>query len=68
MKATEKQIRYLLLLLGEAGYSTRYMNSAFRDLGAGMRERSGRVSDWLASLNVAEASALIERLKAQTGK
>lgn len=63
MKATEKQIRYALHLLSQKGYSTKYMNAEFKQLGATMRERSGLVSDWLAAKNVAECSALIDRLK-----
>lgn len=67
MKATEKQVRYLLVLLGRAGYSTRFMDGSFRRLGASMRERSGRVEDWLRGLTIAEASALIDQLKSQVG-
>jgi hypothetical protein len=63
MKATEKQIRFALYLLSQKGYSTKYMDAQFKRLGATMRERSGKVSDWLAGMNVAECSALIERLK-----
>ena len=61
-KATEKQVRFALLLLKKAGYSTRYMNSGFKNLGATMRERSGPVEDWLAGMNVARASGVIETL------
>lgn len=63
MKATPKQVSYLLHLLSKAGYSTRFMDSRFKDLGASMRQRSGTVSGWLESMNVAEASSLIEKLK-----
>lgn len=63
MNATEKQINYALSLLAKAGYSTRYMNASFKELGASMRERSGLVKDWLANMNRAEISALIDRLK-----
>lgn len=63
MNATEKQISYALALLGKAGYSTRYMNASFKELGASMRERSGSVRDWLANMTKAEVSALIDRLK-----
>jgi hypothetical protein len=59
---TEKQTRYILLLLAQKGYSTQWMTSAFRPLGATMRERSGRVEDWVRSLGVGRASELIERL------
>lgn len=63
MNATEKQINYALALLGKAGYSTKYMNASFKELGASMRERSGLVKDWLANMTKAEVSALIDRLK-----
>lgn len=63
MKATQKQIAYLMHLLANAGYSTSYMDASFKRLGATMRERSGSVSDWLASRTIAEASSLIETLK-----
>ncbi len=63
--ATDRQVRYAMRLLAEAGYSTRYMNAKFKDLGATMRERSGSVEDWVAGMNRQEASALIERLLAQ---
>ena len=60
--ATPKQISYALSLLGNAGYSTRYMDSSFKTLGATMRERSGLVSDWLANMPRREISALIDTL------
>lgn len=63
MKATEKQIKYALALLAKAGYSTRYMNSKFKELGASMRERSGTVEAWLDGMNVGEISKLIDALK-----
>jgi hypothetical protein len=63
MTATTKQISYALSLLGKAGYSTRYMDARYKDLGATMRQRSGAVSDWLAQMNRAEISALIDTLK-----
>jgi hypothetical protein len=65
MKATEKQVSYALALLEQAGYSTRYMNASFKDLGASMRQRSGTVTDWLAAMNRAEISRLIDTLKAK---
>ena len=60
--ATPKQISYALSLLGNAGYSTRYMDSSFKKLGATMRERSGLVSDWLANMPRREISSLIDTL------
>ena len=62
-KATEKQVSYALALLNKAGYSTRYMDSRFKRLGATMRERSGLVEDWLAGMNRARISNLIGELK-----
>lgn len=61
--ASEKQVAYLLRLLDANGYSTRFMNAKFKELGASMRERSGGVVDWLRGLNSVEASKLIDRLK-----
>ena len=61
--ATEKQVRYALMLLKEKGYSVTWMNARFKELGATMRERTGKVEDWLKAKNVAEMSDLIERLK-----
>ena len=60
--ATEKQVRYILHLLDKNGYSVRYMDKAFKELGAKMNERSGLVEDWVASRNTAEASNLIKQL------
>lgn len=59
---SEKQARYILYLLNQAGYSTGWMNARFKNLGATMRQRSGRVEDWIRGLNVAEASRVIEKL------
>lgn len=65
-KATDKQIGYALSLLGKAGFSTRYMDRRFSELGATMRQRSGKVSDWLASMDRHEISSLIDTLKARS--
>jgi hypothetical protein len=62
--ASPKQVNYILRLLADNGYSTRFMDSRFKALGATMRERSGRVEDWVRSRNSAEASELIDTLKA----
>ena len=61
--ATDKQIRYALMLLKDKGFSVRFMDASFKRLGASMRERSGLVVDWLKNKNIAEMSALIDRLK-----
>jgi DNA-binding MarR family transcriptional regulator len=63
--ATEKQVRYLLFLLKKNGYSTKWMNREFKELGASMRERTGTVEHWLRSLDVATASELIKRLQGE---
>lgn len=62
MKATDKQISFALSLLNKAGYSTRFMDASFKAFGATMRERSGKVSDWLANMNKGEISSLIDSL------
>lgn len=46
-KATEKQVSFALYLLGKAGYSTRYMDSSFKRLGA-KNEREERLCPRLA--------------------
>jgi hypothetical protein len=62
--ATKKQIAYGIMLLHQAGYSTRSMeNAAFLELGATMRERNGTVENWLNGMSAAKASRLIQRLK-----
>ena len=61
--ATQKQINYALYLLDQTGYSTRYMDSRFKSLGATMRERSGLVRDWLAGMERPRISRLIDQLK-----
>ena len=58
---TPKMKNYALALLSKHGYSTEYMNSQFKDFNAGMRDRSGRVSDWLDEYS--HAKAVIEALK-----
>lgn len=63
MKATEKQINFALFLLGKKGYSTNWMNAQFKSLGASMRERSGKVEDWLGNMNKTEISQIIDQLK-----
>ena len=62
-EATSKQVSYALFLLKKKGYSVKYMDSSFKRLGASMRERSGYVRDWLANMNRAEISGVIDTLK-----
>jgi hypothetical protein len=61
--ASDKQVNYALMLLKKAGFSTRYMSSEFKSLGATMRERSGTVEGWLRNMNSTDCSALIDTLK-----
>lgn len=63
-QATDKQIAFALSLLAKRGYSTRFMNAQFKELGATMKERSGLVEDWVRNLGKDGASKLIERLRA----
>lgn len=59
--ATPKQIAYALALLKRAGYPTDWMSAAHKPL-ATMRERSGRVEDWLSRMSKTDISALIGKL------
>jgi hypothetical protein len=61
-KATDKQVAYAMSLMRRAGLDTRFMSGQHRVLGASMRERQGRVEDWLRSLSKWEASEVIDRL------
>lgn len=61
--ATQKQVNYALMLLSKAGYSTKFMDAKFKELGATMRQRSGRVQYWLEGMNITEMSKLIDTLK-----
>lgn len=63
--ATEKQVRYVMFLLDQQGFSTRYMDASFKALGATMRERSGSVESWVRGLDFGRASSLIDTLKAR---
>jgi len=65
--ATEKQISYALSLMRRAGFRTDYMSAEHKALGALMRERSGKVVDWLASMDRQRISELIDDLKSRVG-
>lgn len=65
MAATEKQVKYIMALLDKRGYSTRYMNATFKELGARMTERTGSVETWVKSRTVSEASEIIARLQSK---
>jgi hypothetical protein len=60
--ATGQQIRCALHLLGKKGYSTRYMDTTFKSLGATDEECHGSVENWLASLTNVKISNLISQL------
>jgi len=66
--ATPKQVSYALVLMARAGFPTRYMGREHKELGAGMRERSGSVEGWLQKMSVGDASALIDKLKGMVGE
>lgn len=61
--ATQKQVQFALSLLHQNGYSIKWMNARFKDFGCTMRERTGKVEDWLRAKSVSECSELIDRLK-----
>jgi len=63
--ATEKQVSYALALMARAGFRTDWMSAEHKVLGAKMRERSGRVVDWLASMDRTRISQLIDDLKSR---
>jgi hypothetical protein len=62
--ATDKQIGYIMSLLPKTELSTQWMNSSWKGF-ASMRERSGKVEDFVAGLNAARASELIDYLKSK---
>lgn len=63
MQATDKQIGYIMFLARKQGLSTRYIDSTWKRAGLSMRERSGKVIDFLSGLDKLRASEIIERLK-----
>ena len=65
MNATPKHVAYALHLLSEAGYSTKWMGSEHKALGATMRERSGSVDAWLSNMTRARVSKIIGALIAE---
>lgn len=60
--ATRKQINYALSLMRKLGMSAEWMGSEHKRLGATMRERSGKVENWIQGMNAARASGLIDDL------
>lgn len=61
-KSSEKQQGYIMMLLKQKGFSTRYIDRGFKALGLTMRERSGNVEDWVEGLSKARASEVIDKL------
>jgi hypothetical protein len=66
MKPSDKQVRYILYLLSQNGYSTNWMNAQFKDLGATMKERTGKVEDWVRGLDQGRITMVIGRFKRST--
>lgn len=62
---SQKQINYALILMAKVGYSTTWMNAEHKKLGATMRQRHGKVSEWLAGMDAGTISILIDRLKTE---
>lgn len=61
--ATYRQVAYALILLDRAGYSTNYMDSTFKQLGAAMSERRGKVATWLENMDRTRIHKLIRELR-----
>ena len=60
--ASEKQKKYIIYLLGMAGYDTKWMHQKYKNLGVSMADRSGQVDNWLEKLDQVEASNVIQKL------
>ena len=63
--ASEKQKKYIIYLLGMAGYDTKFMHQKYKNLGVSMADRSGQVDNWLDKLDQTEASNVIQKLLAE---
>jgi len=61
-RATDKQKRYIIILLKQHGLDTESITPAHRALGAPPQAAS--VNDWLDGLSIEEANQLIRQLKA----
>ena len=62
-KATDKQVKFILSLAARKGLNTTWLNASWKRVGVPLSARNGKVEDYLANLNVGEASNLIDRLK-----
>lgn len=60
--ATEKQVNYIIALAAQKGMSTEWMDGSWRRF-ASMRERAGKVRDFLAKIDRTQASKIIDALK-----
>jgi hypothetical protein len=63
---TEKQKRYIIILLKQRGLDTASITPAHRALGAPAQAAS--VNDWLNVLSIRDADQLIRKLKAMPGQ
>jgi hypothetical protein len=64
--ATDKQKRYIIILLKQHGLDTEPITPAHRALGAPAQAAS--VNDWLDGLSIRDADQLIRQLKAMPGQ
>ena len=62
---SEKQKKYIIYLLGMAGYDTKFMHQKYKNLGVSMADSSGQVDNWLDKLDQVEASNVIQKLLAE---
>ena len=65
-RATDKQKRYIIILLKQRGLGTASITPAHRALGAPAQAAS--VNDWLDGLSIEDADQLIRQLKAMPGQ
>ena len=61
-QATEKQVTYILALANKKRMSIKWLDSSWKPFTT-MKQRNGKVEDFLHSLNKIEASNLIDRLR-----
>lgn len=64
-RATERQKSYVKDLLRRAEYDTRTVGPLHRRWGVEERHLGGSVDAWLGDLNQAQASRLIDKLRAE---
>lgn len=66
-RATDRQKSYIKELLDQAEFDTRTVGPLHRRWGVEERHIGNSVDTWLGDLNQAQASKLIDRLKAEVG-